>query len=86
MTTWVYIRSEATLFTVGFYDPTGKWHTDSDHDTRDAAAARVAYLNGRASLEEIETVARDVANAIVRPVRNGGSPYDLNAVSRLKRR
>lgn len=44
--TWVYLQSEPGLFTVGFYDPTGKWHPDSDHDTREAAAARVAYLNG----------------------------------------
>ena len=43
---WVYIRSEPHLWTVGFYDPDGKWHTDSDHDNRDDAAARVAWLNG----------------------------------------
>jgi len=34
------------LYTVGFYDPAGNWHSESDHDTRDEAAARVAYLNG----------------------------------------
>lgn len=43
---YVYIRSEPHLFTVGFYDPSGKWHADSDHDSRESAAARVAYLNG----------------------------------------
>lgn len=44
--TWVYLQSEPGLFTVGYYDPKGKWHADSDHDTREAAAARVHYLNG----------------------------------------
>jgi hypothetical protein len=43
---WVYIQSESSLWTVGFYDPSGRWHTDSDHDSREQAAARVAYLNG----------------------------------------
>jgi hypothetical protein len=44
--TWVYIQTEARLWTVGFYDPTGEWHTDSDHDNREEAAKRVAWLNG----------------------------------------
>lgn len=43
---YVYIMSEPGLLTVGFYDPNGKWHADSDHNTREEAAARVAYLNG----------------------------------------
>ena len=44
---WVYIQSEPNLWTVGFYDPKGKWNSDSDHFTPDAAADRVAYLNGQ---------------------------------------
>lgn len=43
---YVYIESEPGLYTVGFYDPSGKWHSDSDHETREAARRRVAYLNG----------------------------------------
>lgn len=43
---YVYIQSEAGLWTVGFYDPTGKWHAESDHDTKEASAKRVAWLNG----------------------------------------
>lgn len=43
---YVYIRSEPGLYTVGFYDPTGKWRAESDHETAEAAAARVHYLNG----------------------------------------
>lgn len=45
---YVYIRSEPGLYTVGFYRPDGKWVAESDHSTRDEAAARVSYLNGQA--------------------------------------
>ena len=43
---YVYIRSEAQLWTVGFYSPDGKWNSESDHDTREEAAKRVRYLSG----------------------------------------
>ena len=43
---WVYIESEAGVFTVGFYAPNGNWHADSDHGVRINAADRVHYLNG----------------------------------------
>ena len=45
---WVYLESrlEPGLFTVGFYDPSGKWVPESDHASREEAAARVSYLNG----------------------------------------
>jgi len=45
---YVYIQSESSppLWTVGFYTPDGRWHSDSDHDSRESAAARVRYLNG----------------------------------------
>jgi hypothetical protein len=43
---YVYVRSEPGLWTVGFYDPDGKWVPESDHDNREDAAKRVAYLNG----------------------------------------
>lgn len=48
MSCWVYRRTEPKLWTVGFYDPQGKWHTDSDHEVQDKAARRCAYLNGQA--------------------------------------
>jgi hypothetical protein len=53
--TWVYVLSERDtdegwpVYTVGFYDPRGEWHSDSDHAGergRKDAAARVNYLNG----------------------------------------
>lgn len=43
---WVYIKSEPGLYTVGFYEPHGAWHPDSDHDSKESAAERVHYLNG----------------------------------------
>ncbi len=43
---YVYIRTEHDLWTVGFYKPSGEWVAESDHDTSELAAARVAWLNG----------------------------------------
>ena len=43
---YVYLKSEPMLWTVGFYDPAGRWISESDHDSPGAAAARVAWLNG----------------------------------------
>lgn len=43
---WVYLKTEPRLWTVGFYDPSGKWIPDSDHHNRGDAADRVHYLNG----------------------------------------
>jgi hypothetical protein len=46
MNRYVYLQSEPGLYTVGFFLPSGKWEPESDHDTRQGAADRVAYLNG----------------------------------------
>ncbi len=44
---YVYLRSKfEPLYTVGFFDPAGKWHAESDHGSQEQAAARVHYLNG----------------------------------------
>lgn len=43
---WVYRKSEQFLWTVGFYDPKGHWHTDSDHNSQTGAAHKVHFLNG----------------------------------------
>ena len=43
---YVYIQTEPQLWTVGFYDPNGKFQAESDHKTPDEAAERVRYLNG----------------------------------------
>lgn len=43
---YVYIQSEPSLWTVGFYTPTGEWVPESDHETAGMAADRVVKLNG----------------------------------------
>lgn len=47
---WFYILSETgpdhRLYTVGYEDQNGDWHTDSDHNDKEEAAKRVHYLNG----------------------------------------
>ena len=43
---WIYIQSEPWHWTVGFYDPSGKFVPESDWESTDKAAARVHYLNG----------------------------------------
>lgn len=56
---YVYIQSERAgqkisegnymehdLFTVGFYEPNGKWQPESDYATREEAAQRCHFLNG----------------------------------------
>ncbi|WP_321914791.1 hypothetical protein [Paraburkholderia sp. J11-2] len=46
---YVYEQIEPWVWTVGHYDPTGRWHPESDHAKREDAANRVAWLNGRPS-------------------------------------
>jgi hypothetical protein len=46
---YYYKRTEFSpdcLYTVGYYDPYGKWIPESDHETAEKAAERVHYLNG----------------------------------------
>jgi hypothetical protein len=46
---YVYVSFVRDLWTVGFYDPSGRWHPESDHDSPEEAAKRVHYLNGGTS-------------------------------------
>lgn len=46
MTGYVYRQFEPGLWTVGFYDPSGQWYPESDHDSAEEAAQQVHYLNG----------------------------------------
>lgn len=47
-TKYVYKKTQddPDLWTVGFYDPEGKWMPESDHSNPEDAAKRVHYLNG----------------------------------------
>lgn len=51
---YVYIKSEPQLYTVGFYDPAGQWHAESDWPSAVQASERVHWLNGGASKDEID--------------------------------
>ncbi len=52
MGNYVYIRTEPGLWTVGFYDPKGNWHAESDYDNTAEAAKRCHYLNGGQAEQE----------------------------------
>jgi len=43
---YVYLKSEPGLWTVGFYAPDGKWMPETDYNSPEEAARRVAWLNG----------------------------------------
>ena len=44
---YVYQDSRETgVFTVGFFDPAGEWHAETDHADPEDAAKRTAWLNG----------------------------------------
>jgi len=49
---YVYKKTNGGLYTVGFHDPDGKWHPESDHDAPEKAAERTHYLNGGAKQEQ----------------------------------
>lgn len=68
MSAYVYIKSEPSLWTVGFYDPQGQWQPESDHDHRDSAAQRVHYLNGGGErpYQELHDALDDLKAAILK--------------------
>ena len=43
---WGCVKSESGLWTVGFYDPSGKWHPVRDFDNQTEAELEVHWLNG----------------------------------------
>jgi hypothetical protein len=51
--TYVFIKSEPQLWTVGFYKPDGTWESESDWESSGGAAERVSYLNGGKHLQDI---------------------------------
>lgn len=62
---YVYVQSEPGLWTVGFYQPDGRWEPESDHESKDKAAERVHYLNGSPPLDE--QWSRNSGNGIYKP-------------------
>jgi hypothetical protein len=71
---YVYLKNRSepsgssAAFTVGFYDPNGKWQPESDHSTAQAAANRVAWLNGNGEPPEPSPLAHDYREDIGRHV------------------
>ncbi|OCZ51374.1 hypothetical protein [Dehalobacter sp. TeCB1] len=61
---YVYIKSEPNLWTVGFYDPKGKWQPESDHGSPEFASRRVRYLNG-GNIDDQQTVESPLHQAII---------------------
>lgn len=62
---YVYIESELhSLWTVGFYSPSGEWQPESDHGSPEDAADRAAYLNG--STDKLRPVVNEVAAMLAR--------------------
>jgi len=53
MKAYVYIKTDKLLWTVGFYNPSGDWVSESDHGTPSLAAERVHYLNGGCSQADL---------------------------------
>lgn len=75
MSVWVYARTEANLWTVGYYGPTGEWNTDSDYHNRNQAAERAAFLNGSgiSSLTELNRLQALMAKILIeaKDLKNG---------------
>jgi hypothetical protein len=67
---WVYIQTESftdeegTLFlnfSVGFYNPSGAFVSDSDHGDRSSAREQVNYLNGGLGALARPTILHEIA-------------------------
>jgi hypothetical protein len=63
---YVYIKSEVDLYTVGFYTPTGEWEPESDWGTTEEAADRVNWLNGGNSRKEIRELKQYIVDLLIK--------------------
>jgi hypothetical protein len=77
---YVYIRSETGLWTVGFYDPAGKWQPESDHGSSEEAAERARHLNGGApaSVEGTELFAKIKKSSEYYHQHDGKTPFPVH--------
>ncbi len=62
---YIYLPSQLGQFTVGFHDPRGNWHPESQHNTTRSAAQRCAFLNAAAPRK----IARLLYDALVAATR-----------------
>jgi hypothetical protein len=83
--TYVYIQNSgdptgsAAAYAVGFYDPQGRWQPESEHDEREKAARRAAWLNG-ANSELLRFLNQAVGRA---DCKHRGSPIHADGLSVL---
>ena len=70
MGTYVYLdnKHDAGVFTVGFYTPEGGFVPESDHETVEQAAERVAHLNGGGGSAAVETKKHGIKDSWGHPV------------------
>lgn len=73
MTRYVSVRSEKDLWTVGYFDPDGDWHSVSDHGSYQEAMDTVATLNG-APRQNIELRDKFAGQALIGLLAS--SPHD----------
>lgn len=78
MNNYVYVRSEPSLFTVGFYAPNGMFHPDSDYNVKEEAAQRVAFLNGCPVFNSWTPTVKNL-NALPYPIRTYIENLETNA-------
>lgn len=78
MSQYVYIKTEPNLFTVGFHLPDGTWNPESDYNSREEAASRVATLNGCPLFDSWTPTAENI-NLLPIPIRNYIADLETNA-------
>jgi len=66
MSNYFYIQSEPGLWTVGTGDPktSSQWFPESDHESPEKAAKRVAFLNDGVEMKDYEALAKYSAKRI----------------------
>ena len=73
---YVYKNTEPGLYTVGYYEPSGKWQPDSDHSSVEAAQDKVTILNGGilpavlVQLQDAITQLSETIHLLQRTIRN----------------
>lgn len=85
---YVYLRdkNEPGLWTVGFYDPAGEWHAETDYNSPEGAAARVHWLNGGVAEAMPELVkALHRAEAYLQGIRTGKTFEESDLVGIIQR-
>ncbi len=77
---YVYIRSEPGLWTVGFYQPDGKWQPESDHDSADEAARRDGQVCSSVDLGVIAVMLDSADDARAPAARFARAAADIEAL------